>query len=112
MIGAMDRLGQFQRATIVDDGLSRREIWEDLGPEVWVKRTDVSDAERLRAAEVGAKVTTRFLVRYSNFLELLNPRDRLMFEGRAYDIHFVKEVRRRVMLEVTASARTDQGPVA
>ena len=45
---------QFRRAALVDDGFADAEVWADLGAPVWAAKTDVSDGERFRAAQVQA----------------------------------------------------------
>ncbi len=108
-IGRLDRRIQFQRATLVDDGFSQVEEWEDHGTPIWAQKTDVSDSERWRANEVQAQITTRFLVRYSAFTADLTPKDRLVSDGVEYNITGIKEGSgRRQWLEITAASRTDQ----
>ena len=107
--GSLDRQIQLQRYTTSDDGFGAVEAWADHGFPVWAKKTDLSDGERLRASEVSASITTRFLVRWSSFTAGLTPKDRLTSEGRTYNIFGIKEgTGRRQWLEITASARTDQ----
>jgi len=106
--GSLDRLVQFQRATITDDGFSQVETFTAHGVPVWARKTDISDGERFRAGEVAANITTRFVVRWSDFTRDLSPKDRLTCEGRVYDISGIKEPEgRRQWLEITAAARAD-----
>ena len=106
--GSLDRRIQFQRATITDDGLSQVETFEAHGDPVWAKKTAISDGERFRAGEVAAHLTTRFVVRWSDFTRDLTPKDRLTCEGRSFDISGIKEPEgRRQWLEITAAARAD-----
>jgi len=108
--GAMDRRVQFQRFTEADDGLSTVQNWANHGTAVWAQKTDASDAERFRASEVSAIITSRFVVRYSAFTAALTPKDRLVCAGVTYDISGIKEGKgRRVSLEITAAARADTG---
>ena len=102
-----DRRITLERGGVSDDGFSQVETWEPLA-EVWAEVDPISDGERWRAGEVGASVTHRFRIRYSTTVADLNPRDRLTYEGRAFDIGGVKEMGRREGLEITASARADQ----
>ena len=106
----LDRLIQFRRAALSDDGFGMVETWADHGSPVWASKRDASDAERWRAGEVQASITTRFTVRYSAFTAGITPKDRLVSEdGREFDISGVKEVgARRTFLEITAAARADQ----
>ncbi|MGE4339153.1 MAG: phage head closure protein [Pigmentiphaga sp.] len=68
----------------------------------------ISDGERWRAAQVAADITTRFRIRYSKQVADLDPRDRIRFDGREYDIIGVKEIGRRQGLEITACARGER----
>lgn len=107
--GALDRRITIQRE--VQTGTDAYNVpimeWVDLAT-VAAAVTPVSDGERWRAAEVSAEVTTRFLIRYSPQVADVNPKDRIRYEGRLYDIYGVKEVGRREGLEITATARADQ----
>lgn len=105
----LDRPVQFRRATLSDNGFGQAETWEDHGPVHMASRRDVSDAERWRAGEVAATVTTRFVLRWSPFTADLSPKDELVSEGRSYAIVGVKEGDgRRQWVEITCSARSDQ----
>lgn len=106
--GRLDRLVQFQRATLSDDGFGQVETFADYGDPYFASKTDVSDAERWRAGEVAATVTTRFVVRSCDFTRGLTPKDRISCEGRVYDIFGIKEVGRLKLLEITAGARIDK----
>lgn len=104
--GELNRRIEIERATTAHDGLAQVQTWSSLAT-VWAKVTPVSDAERWRSGSVGASVTHRFLIRYSSQVAGLNPKDRLQYDGRTYDISGVKEVGRREGLEITASAQAD-----
>lgn len=108
-VGRLDRLVQFERFTLVDDGFSKVETFAAHGEPVWCEKKDISDGEKWRADSVHASITTRFVVRWSSFTTDLTPKDRLIFEGATYDISGIKEVgARRRWLEITAAARADQ----
>ena len=81
-------------------------IWRTIAI-VWASKRDVSDGERIAAAEVSATITTRFQIRFDRDWSDLNPKDRVVFDGRAYDIWGIKEIGRREGLEITATARAD-----
>ena len=103
----MDRRVTIQRATLTDDGFS-------TGPSAWVtvatvaaSKSEISDAERSASQALGAVATTRFVIRYSLAVADVNPKDRLVCEGRTYDVSGVKEPGRREGLEITAARRAD-----
>lgn len=108
MAGDLDRRVQFRRARLIDDRLQDREVFKDHGTPISAKKTDASDGERVRAMQVQATITTRFVVRWSPFTVDLTPKDRLVCEGTEYDITGIKAVGdRRTFLEITAAARAD-----
>lgn len=106
--GKLDRRITLQRATTAQDETGQEvQTWSDLAT-VWASRRDVSDAERVAAAEVAASITTRFQIRWGTSWADLNPREhRVALDGRIYDISGVKEIGRREGLEITAAARRD-----
>lgn len=81
---------------------------DDYPIRVWAQKTDASDSERVRAQQVGATITSRFLIRYSSQVRSVDPTYRIEFEGRAYDISAVKDVGFREGLEITATARAEK----
>lgn len=108
LTGHLDRRVQFRRAQLVDNGLAKREFFADLGNQVWASKADLSDGERVRAAQVQSTVTTRFVVRWSPFTVTITPKDRLVCDGVEYGISGIKETgARREFLEITAAARSD-----
>lgn len=106
--GKLDRRIVIQRATLVRNAFGEQiETWGTL-KEVWAGVRPVSDGERMRAREVAAEITTRFVVRYSAQLSDLSPKDRVLYQGRVFDIIGLKELGRREGWEISANARADQ----
>ena len=105
--GNLDRRVQFWRADLSDDGFGSVETWAEYGDPVWSSKRDVSDGERYRAGEVSARLMTRFQVRWNELTATITPKDRLECEGRTFDIVGIKEIGRRVGLEITAAARAE-----
>jgi len=105
--GDLDRRVELQRLVVTRDRMNAPvQNWSTLA-EVAASLFDVSDAERLSNAEVGASVTTRFRIRWSPDVADLNAKDRLVCEGAVYAISGVKQVGRRDGLEITAARRGD-----
>lgn len=105
--GKLDRRITIERASETRDAFNNITYsWTPLVT-VWAAKLDVRDAERWSAQEVGAEITTRFQIRWSTAVEDVNPKDRIVFDGRTYDINAVKEMGRREGLEITAAARAD-----
>jgi len=106
--GSLDRWLILQRRTVETDALGEEvETFIDLAT-VRASKTDISDAEKVRAQQVGAEITTRFQIRWSVNWSDLNPKDRVTCESREYEVVGVKEIGRREGIEITACARADQ----
>jgi SPP1 family predicted phage head-tail adaptor len=107
--GELDRRIELRRATTVTDATGgETRTWFAIAT-VWASKQDVRDAERVRAQEVGATITTRFQIRWSSDVADLDASDELVCEGRTYAIEAVKEIGRRDGLEITAAARAERG---
>lgn len=93
-----------QRATITDNEFNEPvETWDDLAT-VWAKRMDASAGESYRAQEVGAQITMRFTVLRTSTTASLTPKDRIVYEGRTFNITAVREVKRNRWMEIDAVA--------
>lgn len=103
---SLDRRVTIERAASSDDGFGQVETWSPLAT-VWASKRDISDAERIRAGSISAEITTRFRVRWWAVTATVTPKDRLVHEGRVYDIFSVKEIGRREGVEITGAARAD-----
>lgn len=106
--GRRNRRIRIERATVsqnvgTGEGI---EAWASVAT-VWAEKLDLSDRERVAAAEVSAEITTRFRILYSSTVAGVNPKDRIVFEGVTYNIWGVKEIGTREGLEITAAARAD-----
>ena len=92
--GARDRRITLQRRGGLTDAFGHEvESWAYLGT-VWAERFDISDAERWRAAEVAAVVSTRFRVLRSSLTAGLTAKDRITSEGMVFDIQGIKQIGR------------------
>ena len=106
--GDLDTPVQFRRAMISDDGLAKAEEFYDHGPLVFAARRDISDGEKLKAGEALASVTTRFTVRWSPLTADVTPKDRVVCDGREYQIVGIKATGgRQEAFEITAASRSD-----
>lgn len=106
--GKLDRRITLQRFTYTTDAGSGEQVktWADLATR-WASKRDASDSERIASAEISAEIGTRFTVHWDSTVADLNPKDRLVFDGRTYEIIAVKEIDRRVGIEISAIARSD-----
>ncbi len=107
--GRLDRLVQFERASMTTDALNEPVEQWGLLASVWASATPVSDGERFAAGERAAEITMRFRTHHCAVLADLDERDRVVFDGRVYDITGVKEIGRQRGIEVTAAARAERG---
>ena len=84
------------------------EAWTDLAT-IWARRADISDSERMAAGQVGAALTSRFVVRSSSITRTMTPADRIFYAGSAWNIFGIKETRegRNQYLEITAAREAD-----
>ena len=80
--------------------------WAPLAT-VWAEKNDVSDGERVAAQEAGAEITTRFRILWSPDVASVDPKCRIVLDGRVYDVTGVKEIGTRVGLEITTVARAE-----
>ena len=95
--GDLDRRITVQRSVLVDNGYEEKPQWADLTT-LWASHTAVSDGEKWAAGAVRTQITARFRVRYRPDI---TTKDRVSYDGRAYDIVAVKEIGRRQFTEIT-----------
>jgi SPP1 family predicted phage head-tail adaptor len=106
--GDLDKFITIKRATTTTNAFNEKvQTWSDLVTRRHAMAQPVSDAERFRAGETLSTRKYRFTIRYSANVADVDPRDRIEFEGRIYDINGVKEVGRREGIEFTATARAE-----
>jgi SPP1 family predicted phage head-tail adaptor len=106
--GDLDRRVTLQARTLTKNGFNEEvESWPDFAT-VWASYKPVSDAERVRPAQVAASITARFQIRWSSVLHALDPTWRLRFDGLSFDVVAVKEIGRREGLEISATARAER----
>lgn len=105
--GELDRRITLKRASITR-APSGAEVktWSTL-KSLWASRRRASARETLASAEIAAAVTDVFEVRWGSAWADLSPTDRLVFEGRTYDIASVDEIGRREGLRINAVARAE-----
>lgn len=105
--GSLDRRITIQRATYATSSLNTPiATWADLTT-VWANITFRNAGEGEAGQQVRATLQTRFTIRYSSKVADVNPKDRLTFDGRTYDIKAVYELGRRQGMEIHAVARSD-----
>jgi SPP1 family predicted phage head-tail adaptor len=105
--GKLDRRITFMRASMARNSFNEEVAsWTPLAT-VWAAADPVSDGERLRAGETLASIKYRFTVRHSTVTATVDPRDRITYDGRTFDVNGVKPIGRREGYEITATARAE-----
>jgi SPP1 family predicted phage head-tail adaptor len=102
-----NRIVRIERATRTPDAFNEPIKTWTLLAEVWAEKRDMSDGERFGRDGTAAHLTTRFVVEWGARFADLGARDRVVCDGRIYDIHGVKDVFGDMWLEITAAARID-----
>lgn len=103
--GKLDRRLTLRRNTPTTDEFGgETSDWADVAT-VWASKEDVRDAERVRAQQVGASITTRFRIR--PLAGGLRPSVEWQgaCEGLLYEITAVKEIGRREGWELSSVAQ-------
>lgn len=112
------RSSKLDRVIIIQKAISAKDDFNNDVETPWfdflrtrASKQEVRDSERIAAQEVGADIDIRFQVRWSSKVAQINPKDRLIFEGRTFRIIGIKELGRRIGREISATARLDDATV-
>lgn len=104
----LDRPIVLQRFTQTSNSLNEPvQTWNDLTPRIMANRSYKNATEGLAAQQVSATLITRYIIRWENHYADLNAKDRLLDDGKIYQILAVYELGRREWLEIHAIARVD-----
>lgn len=102
--GRLDRLATIRAKTLANDDAGQPiETWADVAT-VWTEKTDLRGREFFAAQANNAEIETRFRIRWRTGV---TPENRIVFEGRDYEILSVAEIGRREGLEIMAKARAE-----
>jgi SPP1 family predicted phage head-tail adaptor len=105
--GSLDRRISILRAAVTPGPFNEPvTAWETV-VEVAAGVADVSAGESYRAAEVGAQIGTRFLIRWSPAVAGVDPTHRVSYGGREYNITAVRDIGRQRWREIDAVARAE-----
>lgn len=109
--GPRDRRIKIERRTYTTDSFGGEVItWVEVGNGWSVSSLPVKDSEAFRNSEATATITHRFQMLWSaTAWAQIDPRCRITFDGRLYDIVVVKEIGRRDGIEISATARAENG---
>jgi SPP1 family predicted phage head-tail adaptor len=108
--GSRNRRITIERHGITYDEWNRPiEGWIEYG-NAWASWRRATANEQLASSQVGAQVTDVFEILWSPKMAAIDPKDRLIYAGRVYDIAEVTESGTREGLLIRASARVDNVP--
>src|SRR5688500_6949508 len=106
--GRLDRMITIERTgAAIDNGYTRKKGDWIAHAAVRAQVTGAPGTERVASGENAASAPTLFKIRWSTDVADVNPKDRIAYGGRVYDIRSVNEIGRREALEILATARTD-----
>jgi SPP1 family predicted phage head-tail adaptor len=107
--GDLDRRIVIERATVTYNAFNEPVATWATYATVWASRKDVSDGEKLAAGQVGASLSSRFVVRSDATTKAIKPVDRINFDGAVWSIFGIKETSegRNRFLEITAARDLD-----
>lgn len=99
--GKLDRRITIRRATYTVNGYGEEvPEWCNIDS-VWARQLPSRGSERFAAQEIAATKMVTFNIRYRSDL---TERDRIVFDGKEYNITSIREIGRRVGLEFDAVA--------
>ena len=103
--GTLDRRITIRRVSTADDDYGEPiKTWSDfiVVPAAWRNATT---SEKLAALQIGDEVTDIFRIRFSADAATITPMDRLIFDGKDYNITGAVQIGRREGIKITATAR-------
>jgi head-tail adaptor len=109
-LGKMDRRVTVRRATTpARNALNEPiEVWTDLGT-FWAEQLSQAPRESWKAAQTAAQVERVWRLGWNQRTASISPSDRLVCDGREYQIIGVTEVGRRKGVEIVAIGSEEEG---
>ena len=102
--GKLDRVITIQRAVTSPNAFNEPvETWQDVA-RVWAQQRPNRGAERFTAQGINGDAVLTFHIRWRSDLTV---KDRILYEGRVWNITDVREVGRRVVTEFDCVARAE-----
>ena len=99
--GALDRRLTIQRAITTPNAFNEPVAsWADVAT-VWARQQPNRGAERFAAQQIVGQGTMTFQIRYRTDVRVT---DRILYQGRIWNVLDVREVGRRVITEIDAVA--------
>lgn len=109
--GNRDRRIIIESPTSTTDAFGGEVItWTPIGTGWWASFYPLKDSEVFRNSEATATVTHRFQLDFTNQVwDAIDPRCRILFDGRTYNVVGIKEIGRRQGIDISATARAENG---
>lgn len=109
--GSRDRRIVIEYPTSTSDAFGGEiKTWTAIGTGWWASFYPLKDSEVFRNSEATATVTHRFQIEWTNQVwSKIDPRCRIKFDGRIYDVVGIKEIGRRQGIDISATARAENG---
>lgn len=85
-----------------------QEVWADFGT-FWAEPVKQQNAERRQADQTSAQSDRVWRVRWTARTATISPLDRLVCDGREFEIIGTTEIGRRVGIEITGIAHSELG---
>lgn len=105
--GKLDRRIRLERKSVTYSASGEpQEGWATLATR-WAEARPLRGTERFSDPQLIAKGFTTFRLRWSGDVAGVTPLDRVIFGGRIYDVAGVRELGRRVGIEIDAVVRAD-----
>lgn len=112
--GELDRRVKIQKREITQSPTGEEvESWTTIptsAPDncIWMGKRDMRANERWAAQQVVAELQTVFTARWYPAFDTIGPEShRLVYRGRVYDIHGIREIGRQEGVEIAAAARAE-----
>lgn len=101
--GKLDRRITIERASLQTNAFNEEvEVWAPIAT-VWAQQRPNRGAERFTAQEIAGQAVMTFHIRYRD----VTVKDRIIYQGRTWNVTDVRELGRRVVTEIDAVARGD-----
>lgn len=110
--GRRDRRITLQRKVVTQNETGEEVVsWQDVARPVWAEKIENRGSERFAAQQfIGSTVKT-FRILWSVAVSEVTVEHRVLFDGREFDISDVREIGRRVGLEIECFTPSEK-PVA
>ena len=103
--GDLDRSIDIQTSTATQNSVGEPILtWADVASAVPARVMPTRGGERFTAQQVVGDAVTTFRIRYRTGVTV---RNRIVYDGKNWDIRDVREIGRREGLEIDATARSD-----